>query len=934
MRWTVLLAALALVACREGEKPGGTDDSGGGAGGAGGAGGEAGGAGGGEPADREAPALATSEPADGAVFEDPDVTVRGVATDDRGVAALWWVDQAGHRWELPSDGAGEVAFAFDAVLAEGSNGLTVFAEDAAGNHTERTLTLQYENTPGRAPEIVRFEADPSWAERGDSVTLRWRVTGSRPIQLMLDSAEQATKDVSDRTSRPVNVVAQDIAAFVLRANNEAGYDVARVEIGVGADVRIWPREARIVPGARQLLLAENASVEWSVSGGEVGTVAAAARTFFRAETEGVYTVTATTREPQPRTATATITVAAGASRARGFRGVGGQFAAVNGWSTGAAVDTSGRLWVVLPNSSGLASWRPEDGYWLFHGDDDHLADLVTLPDGELVVTSQESLRRLAPGAETWSVEPVPDDLYFRMQAVGPDGTLYRSPALFGEPAQLFALAPGATAFEEVPLPLLAELSALAFDGAGGLYAAGKDEADLTSVHYRTPAGDWVDTGPVPFPAEPIRDLLVGVDGVLRLAGRTLAALSATGWTTVGSFPGCAEDRLCGLFGLENRADGAVLVVERSQLYVEVAGGTFEPVGTPHPAMRTSNEILGTLRQVAEAPDGTLYLQGDLGVFALPSGTEEWVPLTEPGMPAGVETHDLIVEPDGSWTLASGGWGAMEGIHSFYRRPVGGAWSGFGNEALDVFAADTIFAMERDGAGNLWALGGTPHAAFGIEAGTGAILRLPFDLALGWADLWSAHDLGVTLDGTIYVGGYIDGAWQVYRLRPGEEWWTADGSLSCAWDFERDATGTLWAICSSGVYQLSAGRWSIAWDGLPTTRGSGTCEDLTLAEDGALLLAVEPGGVFRRRPGASSWERIGYGEPSLGASRVASRGGRTWALAGGRLHELDAATQTWLPMEGALPFRESELSVFDADADGDLLIAEPERLGLLQSFDGP
>jgi hypothetical protein len=73
---------------------------------------------------------------------------------------------------------------------------------------------------------------------------------------------------------------------------------------------------------------------------------------------------------------------------------------------------------------------------------------------------------------------------------------------------------------------------------------------------------------------------------------------------------------------------------------------------------------------------------------------------------------------------------------------------------------------------------------------------------------------------------------------------------------------------------------------------------------------------------------------MGASRVASRGGRTWAIARDGLYELEAATETWLPMAGVLPVQLSEGSVFEADEDGNLLIAEQERLGLLQSFDGP
>jgi hypothetical protein len=932
MRWTALLAALALVACGDSENPGGHAD--GGSGGSGGSGGETGGTGGGEPADVQAPALEIAEPIDGTTFEDPDVTVRGVATDDRGIAALWWVDGSGARWDLPADGGREVSFAFDAILDEGPNEWTVFAEDPAGNRSELPLALRYDNTPGRRPEIVLFEADRPWAEQGDSVTLRWRVTGTRPLQLQLYGTALARQDVSAVESQSVRLVSPEVETFVLEARNETGYDAARVDVGVGANLRIWPQQARIVPGARQQLVAVNVSeVEWSVSGGELGTLSYPNRNYFRAETEGVYTVTATTHEPEPRTATATITVAAGTSPVRGFRGVGGQFAGA-GWSPGAAVDASGRLWVVLPNRSGLASWRPEDGYWVVLGDDDYLQGVEKLAGGELVVIGRETLRRLAPGAATWSVEPLPELGNDGMQEVGPDGTLYRTVGRYDEAVRLFALAPGAAAFEELPVPLLAEVSALAFDDAGGLYLAGKDDAGITSVHHRPATGNWVDTGPVPFPSEPIRDLLVGADGVPRLAGRTLAVLGSTGWTTVGSFPACAEDQLCGLFGLANRSDGTLLVVERSQLYAQTAGGGFEPVGTPHPGMSTSTGTRGALRQVAEAPDGTLYLQGDLGVFALPSGAGAWVPLTEAGMLPGAETHDVIVEPDGTWTLASGGRGGLEGIHSFYRRPAGGEWAGFGNEAPDSYDADPIFAIDRDGAGNLWAFGGYPHAVFGIEAETGAVLQLPFDLNIGQAALSNPYAFGVTVEGTIYLGGYIANDWRVYRLRPGEERWTIDGSLDCASDFERDANGSLWATCSNAVYRLSGGRWEIAWDGLPTTDGSGECEDLALADDGALLLAVANGGVFRRAPGAPSWQRLGFGEPSMGASRVASRGGRTWAIARDGLYELEAATETWLPMAGVLPVQLSEGSVFEADEDGNLLIAEQERLGLLQSFDGP
>jgi hypothetical protein len=941
MRWIVVVATLCLFACGNGSSKGGggggaggTDETPGGSGGTGGGGtGGTGGTGGGET-DPVAPTLDIAEPEDGATFVDPDVIVRGVAADDRGLARVWWVDQLGIEQDLPVNGTTEVPFEFAVRLDEGTNEISVFAEDAAGNEAEAPLVLELENPEGRPAQIEAFAASRTWVERGDAVDLRWTVTGTRPIDLWLYDNEGRPVDVSDRSGKTVQIDGEPVTRYLLRASNRLGEAWGMVEVGVGEELQLWPRGATILPGARQVLAVDNLpygmEVEWTVSGGELGesTDPWTETTWFRAGAVGEYTVTVTTAETPPRTASTTITVAEIPSAVAGFRGVGGQFGRINRWDPDMGVDGQGNLWIPAPGA-GLARWSPVEGRWLFEGDTAwaDLRSVHELANGDLLAIG-DTVRRLERDADRWTtiVDHAPNELYD--PTVGPDGTLYAMDWSIGPSSPILVFPPGATAGEELPGPGELWRLHLAFGADGGLYLAGKDEANLIRVYRLDETGEWLDTGPVPNPTESIEDLLVGADGHLYLAGRTLARLRDGAWEPLGDFPTCAENDLCGLFDLELRSDGTLLVVERSEVYEQRADGTFAVVGTSIPEMHTPSRILGALRNVTEAPDGTLYLQGDLGVYALPGGEGTWRVLGEPGIMPFAETNDLIVEPDGGWTLASGGWGGHELYHSLYRRDAaGGPWVGFGNEIGDITFPDVIFRIGRDGSGDLYGFGTLMGRVFVLDAETNRVERhLPWDEKLrDFAD--DEVLFGVAADGTVYVGGRDGGDFTVLRLRPGAETWTVDPNLFWPRDFERAPDGSFWVVDGYPMRLRTDGRWEEFGQGLPRLVAAGN--DLFAVEDGSLLLAEENGGVYRLEPGASVWRRVGFGEPSLGASRVTSRAGRTWAVAGGRVYELDGATQCWVPVDGPVAWSPS---VFAAADDGSLLLAHVGGYGLLQSYD--
>jgi hypothetical protein len=170
---------------------------------------------------------------------------------------------------------------------------------------------------------------------------------------------------------------------------------------------------------------------------------------------------------------------------------------------------------------------------------------------------------------------------------------------------------------------------------------------------------------------------------------------------------------------------------------------------------------------------------------------------------------------------------------------------------------------------------------------------------------------------------------VYRLSPGAQQWEAETSLPCANDFELAPDGTLWATgCfPNGMYRLARGAstWTTDNEGLPLLKlGVG---DIAIDEDGTLYVASSHG-TWRRS--GSTWERLGYGEPSVSATRITSRAGKTWALADGAIHSLDDASGSWLRLATPLPLDISDLAIFEATPNGTLVLSgRLAGIGLLE-----
>src|SRR5690606_10552237 len=123
-----------------------------------------------------------------------------------------------------------------------------FAEDAAGNEGHQSILLRYVNPSDQPPIIDFLEAERSWAPPGGAVMLRWKVRGTRPIQLELGSWLGEVKDVTGRTSAVGIVTQPDIQVFGLSATNEHGQAYARVYVGVGEALQIWPQDATVLSG--------------------------------------------------------------------------------------------------------------------------------------------------------------------------------------------------------------------------------------------------------------------------------------------------------------------------------------------------------------------------------------------------------------------------------------------------------------------------------------------------------------------------------------------------------------------------------------------------------------------------------------------------------------------------------------------------------------
>lgn len=947
MRGAILVLALVLAAgCSEsakrgGEEPGtgGSGAAGSGGGGSGGTGGVdgSGGTGGTVSADTTPPTIDLQEPADASIVDNPWTTLRGLVTDEGGIASVRYIDGFGRAHQITGASGTEFPFEVIADLDEGDNEVQIEAFDLAGNKAEATVVVTWEDTPGRAPQIVSFTTSRPTLERGQEHLLSWRVSGSQPMNLLLYSVTGwYAVDVTGMTSLELPMEQVHGEMFVLNAENADGEAFAQLFVGVGDELVVWPDGVVIPPGTRQRLDVLNAaSAEWTSDGGELAPLVLGynSGTYFQASEPGTYTITAHSEDPVSRSASVTIRVQEMAAPRIGFRGIGGQIGDVDGyWDPTPVITPEGDL-LLAASSWGFARYVASTEQWEFEGrgSTGTFEQIAAADDGTLFASDSATVHVRAPGAV--SFEPIESGWsepgYLGPLSVGRDGSLFVVANAWTGTSELWRKV-GAQPFAQVVLPEGVTPRAVDMHADGRLVVAVAGENDALSV-LEQDADDplaWSDTGAVPEAIPELHDLLVGSDGSIYVAGTNAWRFDGAGWTALNAgLPVCTQGTICGVYDFhERRADGAILALSRWGVHELGSDDVFREFGIPSTSMQAGGFVRGTMRRLAETRDGTFFAVSDIGVFRLRSDSVFWSRLGAEGMAPTSQAHALVVRPDGTWILASGGMRGLEDSHSLFLRPSGREdWVGFGNEAPNGFdnEPDPIVGLGADEAGLFYGLtlNGEP---FRLDLQTEAYVELPtpgFELA-------EPRAFGVAADGTIFV---VTRDRVVRELRPGAAQWRSNTELDCAQAFVRDGDGNLWAAsCPAlGPMRRRRGqtRWEPAWAGLPTSLDS---RHLAV-DDGGVVYLASSAGTFRFNKGDSTWERFGTGEPSISAQRIAAGGGRVWAATGTDLYLLSEGG-SWLPVGERLPFNASSAKLFQAAPDGSLLVSDGnDGIGLVQSF---
>lgn len=123
--------------------------------------------------DTEPPETTIVEPPDGTEFDEKDIMVSGIATDNVGIIELGYH----HEWEGGEENDAQevdnlisLAFTLTLALHPEWNEITVWAKDAAGNEGSDSITVYYHPEEDTTPPVTTEEVgQPSW-ENGYVVT--------------------------------------------------------------------------------------------------------------------------------------------------------------------------------------------------------------------------------------------------------------------------------------------------------------------------------------------------------------------------------------------------------------------------------------------------------------------------------------------------------------------------------------------------------------------------------------------------------------------------------------------------------------------------------------------------------------------------------------------------------------------------------------------
>ncbi|HEX6911614.1 MAG TPA: hypothetical protein VF142_14530, partial [Longimicrobium sp.] len=184
--------------------------------------------------DSQAPALALSAPADGAVVDAATVLVQGTVTD----ATALTVNVNGVP--VTPDAAG--AFALEVSLTEGANFVTASATDAAGNISTVTRQVTRSAPPALA---VSAPVDGSVTQAA-SVNVQGTATGAAPLSLTLNGSPVALG--ADRAFSQTVALSVGANTFTLVLTDGVGRTVtATRSVTREQDVQLPPDPATVAP---------------------------------------------------------------------------------------------------------------------------------------------------------------------------------------------------------------------------------------------------------------------------------------------------------------------------------------------------------------------------------------------------------------------------------------------------------------------------------------------------------------------------------------------------------------------------------------------------------------------------------------------------------------------------------------------------------------
>ncbi|HET7370814.1 MAG TPA: diguanylate cyclase, partial [Gammaproteobacteria bacterium] len=306
-----------------------------------------------------------------------------------------------------------------------------------------------------------------------------------------------------------------------------------------------------------------------------------------------------------------------------------------------------------------------------------------------------------------------------------------------------------------------------------------------------------------------------------------------------------------------------LLVDGPRMWVGTSNGVSVLQGGELHVVASASKPLGTVRGLAVAAAGGVWVAADHGLFLLQDGKATAVA-------ALADTPAFAVAVDsetGLWVAVRGGvWHRAPGANKFVfvslpasgatvyaiARWRGGLWLGTSNglyvlangelsrgeDELGDMLIQSLLAGPR---GNLWV--GTQKGLFRV----GARQRVVSFTGLGGAGATWVRSLAADREGNVWVGAQSDGISRLWNNGIAVLDESAGLKVDDAWSVAREPSGRLWVGTSNGVYEFVDGRFVPRFDtgALPSPMVRaylryggqlwiGTSKGLAIADEGRLL----------------------------------------------------------------------------------------------------